>query len=77
MVVMETKSPIYLYNGENDVSTFSLSFFFIRSSSNLQISGIGIKSQTSSNSGPIGPFTVLLHALEHLDLYWENDASLR
>ena len=27
VVVMETKSPIDLYNGENDVSTFSLSFF--------------------------------------------------
>ena len=38
------------YNGENDVSTFSL-LFLIRSFSNMQVTGAGITSQTSSNFG--------------------------
>ena len=53
------------YNAENNLSTFSL-LFFIRSFSNLQVKRIGIKSQTSSNFGKIGPLPTELGALERL-----------
>ena len=58
------KRPL-TYNGENDVSTFSL-LFFIRFFSNLQVARTGIKSQTSSNFCQIGPLPTELGALEHL-----------
>ena len=45
------------------MSTFSL-LFLIRSFSNLQVTGTGIKSRTSSNSGRIGSVTWELLALE-------------
>ena len=54
------KCPL-TYNGENDVSTFSLLFF-----SNLQVMRTGIKSQTSSNFGQIRPLPTELVALERL-----------
>ena len=56
------------YNGENDVSTFSL-LLFIRSFSNLQVTSTGIKSRTSSNFGQIGPLPTELGALERLKNY--------
>ena len=52
------KHPL-TYNGENNVSTFSL-LFFIRSFSNLQVTRTCIKSQTSSNFGQIGPLPTQL-----------------
>ena len=58
------KCPL-TYNGENNVSTFSL-LFFIRSFSNLQITRTGIKSRTSLNFGQIRPLPTELGALEHL-----------
>ena len=58
------KHPL-TYNGENDVSTFSL-LFFIRSVSNLQVMGTGIKSWTFLDFGEIGPFPTELGALERL-----------
>ena len=58
------KRPL-TYNGENDVSTFSL-LFFIRSFSNLQVARTDIKSPTSSNFGQIRPLPTELGDLEHL-----------
>ena len=46
------KRPL-TYNGENDVSTFSL-LFLIRSFSNLQVTMTGIKSRTSSTLPILG-----------------------
>ena len=58
------KHPL-TYNGENDVFTFSLLFFF-RIFSNLQVTRTGIKSWTSANFGQIGPLPAELGALERL-----------
>ena len=58
------KRPL-TYNGENDVSTFSL-LFYIRFFSNLQVTRTGIKSQTNLNFGQVGPLPTELGALEHL-----------
>ena len=52
----------WTYNGENDVSTFSL-LFFIKSFSNLQVMRTGIKSRTSLNFNQIGPLPTELGAL--------------
>ena len=52
----------FTYNGEYDVSSFSL-LFFIRSFSNLQVTRTGIKSRTSSNFGQIRPLPTELGAL--------------
>ena len=57
--------PPLTYNGENDVSTFSL-LLLIRSFSYLQVTRTWIKSQTSSNFGQIGPLTTELAVLERL-----------
>ena len=59
------RKPPLTYNGENGVSTFSLSFL-IRSFLYLQVTRTCIKSQMSSNFGQIGPLTTELAALEHL-----------
>ena len=53
------------YNGENDVSTFSL-LFLIRSFSHLQVTRTGIKSRTCSDFVQIRPLLTELGALEHL-----------
>ena len=53
------------YNGENDVSTFSL-LFLIQSFLYLQVTRTCIKSRTSSNFGQFRPLTTELAALEHL-----------
>ena len=58
----QQKAPL-TYNGENDVSTFSL-LFFIRSFLYLQVTRTCIKSRTSSNFGQIGLLTMELAALE-------------
>ena len=58
------KRPL-TYNGENDVSTFSL-LFLIRYFSNLQVTRTGIKFHMGSDFGQIGPFPTELSALEHL-----------
>ena len=64
------RNPPLTYNGENDVSTFSR-FFFIRSFLYWQVTRTCIKSQTSSNFGQIGPFTMELAALERLKIsHW-------
>ena len=60
------KSPL-TYNGENGVSTFS-PLLLIRSSLNLQVMRICIKSRTSSNFGQFGPLTTELAALERLKI---------
>ena len=51
------------YNRENIVRSIITSFF-IRASSNLQVTRPSLKSQTSSISGQIGLFTLELLALE-------------
>ena len=56
------------YNGENDVSTFSL-LFLIRSFLYLQVTRTCIKSRTSLNFGQIGPLTTKLAALERLKFF--------
>ena len=61
------RKPQLTYNGENDVSTFSRSFF-IRSFLYLQVTRTCIKSRTSSNVGQIGPLTTELAALERLNI---------
>ena len=53
------------YDGEDDVSRLMASVL-IRSSSNLQVTRMGIKYQTSSNFGQIEPLTSELGALERL-----------
>ena len=58
------KRPL-TYNGENDVSTFSL-LFFISPFSNLQVMRICIKSQMSSNFVQIGSLPTELCATERL-----------
>ena len=60
----QQKAPIDLL-WENDVSTFSWSFF-IQSFLYLQVMRACIKSRMSSNFGQIGPLTTELAALEHL-----------
>ena len=57
------KNPSLIYNGENDVSTFSR-LFFIRSFLYLQVTRTCIKPRTSLNFGQIGPLTTELAALE-------------
>ena len=57
------RNPPLTYNGENDVSTFTL-LFLIRSFLYLQVTRTWIKSRTSSNFGQIGPLTTELAALE-------------
>ena len=52
------RKPLLTYNGENDVSIFSL-LFLIRSFLYLQVMRTCIKSQTSLNFGQIGPLTTL------------------
>ena len=59
------RKPPLTYNGENDVSTFSL-LFLIRSFLYLQVTRTCIKSQTSLNFGQFGPLTMELAALERL-----------
>ena len=58
------KGPLS-YNGENDISTFSL-LLFIRSFSNLHVTRTSTKSWMSSNFGQIGPLATELDALERL-----------
>ena len=57
------RKPPLTYNGENDVSTFSLLFLF-RSFLYLQVTRTCIKSPTGSDFGQIGPLTTELAALE-------------
>ena len=59
------RNPPLIYNGENDVSTFSR-LFSIQSFLYLQVTRTCIKSRTSSNFGHIGPLTTELAALERL-----------
>ena len=59
------RKPPLIYNGENDVSTFSR-LFLIRSFLYLQVTRTCIKSRTSSNFALIGPLTTELAALERL-----------
>ena len=59
------RKPPLIYNGENDVSTFSR-LFLIWSFSYLQVTRTCIKSRMSSNFGQIGPQTVELAVLERL-----------
>ena len=56
------RKPPLTYNGENDVSTFSV-LFLNRSFLYLQVTRTCIKSRTSSNFGQIGPLTTKLAAL--------------
>ena len=60
------KLPL-IYNGENDVSTFSR-LFLIRSFLYLQVTRTCIKARTSSNFGQTGPLTTELAALESLKI---------
>ena len=57
------RKPPLTYNGENDVSTFSL-LLLIQSFLYLQVTRTWIKSRKSSNFGQIGPLTTELAALE-------------
>ena len=59
------RKPPLIYNGENDVSTFSR-LFFIWSFLYLQVMRTCIKSRTSLNFGQIWRLTTELAALEHL-----------
>ena len=59
------RKPPLIYNGENDVATFSR-LFLNQSFLYLQVMRTCIKSRTSSNFGQVGPLTMELAALEHL-----------
>ena len=56
------------YNGENIVRSVTTSFL-IGASSNLQVTRTSIKSRTSSISGQIGLFTLVLLALERRKIF--------
>ena len=60
------KHPL-TYNGENDVSTFSL-LFLIRLFLYLQVTRTCIRSWMSTNFGQIGPLTMELAAFERLKI---------
>ena len=59
------RKPPLIYNGENNVSTFS-HLFLIHPFFYLQVTRTCIKSRTSSNFGQIGQQTMELAALERL-----------